>query len=533
MIGKIICVNSVIAALLAAALLVYPSVRAILNIRDAAVKGPGIPKAALRLERSLTPRYAAWARERVALGRAEKLSKENISGTEWPLFGSVFYLWAVENLQSAWEAGDHSTDGEPKVFCKDAIVAASDLVIDPKHAAWVAQHWGANYLHHENVFYRMLVVAALTSRQKLLHDGAHLDMLRDQVETFSRELNDSKSGLLNDYPEQCYPGDVMAAIACIRRADSVLGTDHSKFVARSLRAFIGPRATRHKLPPYSASAQSGAPLTDSRGCGNSYFCLTSPELWPAQAKAWFELYEKFYWQERIGFAGFREFPKDVPKSDWTMDVDAGPVIDGFGVAANAFGVGAARKNGRFDLAYPLSAEMLATVWELPDGTLALPRALSNASDAPMLGEAAILWFLSIQPEKGFPVKTGGSVPPFVYAIIISTLLFGIWRMDAAIDRFRETLRKPEPAASAPKLQALLWAGLMAAALTTACRGYGWLGFALLLTALLLPRVKKTVPDEDSDEDDQKKVIAVPGCEGGDTPSARDLPPGQSGRSPES
>ena len=202
MIGKIICVNSVIATLLAAALLVYPSVRAILNIRDPAIKGPGIPKAAWRLERSLTPRYAAWAQERVSLGRAERLSKEDISGTEWPLFGSVFYLWAVENLQSAWESGDRTMDVEPKVFCKDAIVAASDLVIDPKHATWVAQHWGTNYLHHENVFYRMLVIAALTSRQKLVHDGVHLDLLRDQVETFSRELNDSKSGLLNDYPHE-------------------------------------------------------------------------------------------------------------------------------------------------------------------------------------------------------------------------------------------------------------------------------------------------------------------------------------------
>src|SRR5208283_3286777 len=122
----------------------------------------------------------------------------------------------------------------------------------------------------------------------------------------------------------------------------------------------------------------------------------------------------------------------VPKTDWTIDVDAGPVVDGFGVAANAFGVGAARKNGRFDLAYPLSAEMLATVWELPDGTLAMPHILSDLSDAPMLGEAAILWLLSVQPEKGFPVKTGGGVPPFVYVVLMGALLFGTWRIAAAI-----------------------------------------------------------------------------------------------------
>ena len=33
----------------------------------------------------------------------------------------------------------------------------------------------------------------------------------------------------------------------------------------------------------------------------------------------------------------------------------------------------------------LAAEMLATVGELPNGVLAVPRLLSNLSDAPMLG----------------------------------------------------------------------------------------------------------------------------------------------------
>src|SRR5207244_5695810 len=89
----------------------------------------------------------------------------------------------------------------------------------------------------------------------------------------------------------------------------------------------------------------------------------------AQAKQWYDLYDRFFWQQRITAAGYREYPKGVPHSDWTIDVDAGPVIAGHGVAASAFGVGAARKNGRFDRAYPLAAEMLATVWELPNGVL--------------------------------------------------------------------------------------------------------------------------------------------------------------------
>jgi hypothetical protein len=175
-------------------------------------------------------------------------------------------------------------------------------------------------------------------------------------------------------------------------------------------------------------------------------------------------------------------------------VDAGPVIAGFGVAANAFGGGAARKNGRFDLAYPLSAKMLATVWELPNGTLAMPRILSNLSDAPMLGEASILWLLSVQPEKGFPVRTGGNISAFVQVILAGALLFGIWRMVAAIKAFRAVLRKPEPTVLAPRLQTCLWAGLLAGAIGASCYGRALPGFALLLAALLLPRTKKRVSD---------------------------------------
>ena len=37
---------------------------------------------------------------------------------------------------------------------------------------------------------------------------------------------------------------------------------------------------------------------------------------------------------------------------------------------------------------------------LADGTLALPRLVSHAADAPYLGEAAIAYFLTVQPAPG-------------------------------------------------------------------------------------------------------------------------------------
>ena len=464
---------------------------------------------AWRVYRNLTPRYATWARQRVADGRAATLSTTDISGTEWPLFGSVFYLWAIENLQAGWDEGDHSAGLEPRVFARDAIIAASELVVDPKHAAWVQKHWGQEYLHRENVFYRMLVIAALTAREKLLHDGFRLDLLRDQVETLSAELDSSKSGLLDDYPGECYPGDVMAALMCIKRADAILGTDHSEFIKRALRGFSGNRLTRHQLPPYAANSDTGLPVAGSRGCGNSYMCLTAPELWPAEAQRWFALYDRFFWQERVTAAGFREYPTNLPHSEWTMDVDAGPVIAGHGVAASAFGIGAARKNGRFDRAYPLTAEMLATAVELPNGVMVVPRLLSNLSDAPMLGEAALLFQLTVQPQPGFPVKTGGKVPPYVYIVLITMFLLGIWRILESIWAIK-AIRREERVVPLSGFQIAVWICLLGGGTAGLLMHHQIAGTIVLVFALILPvKRKKKRPKGAEDWPGEKPAVSAP------------------------
>jgi hypothetical protein len=133
------------------------------------------------------------------------LTTENIAGTEWPLFGSVFYLWATEALQEAAEEDSSKCPATPKQYARGAIEAAAALVADPNHAGWVREHWGDAYLDKENLFYRMLLISALTSYQKLLGETRYESLLRGQVESLAKELDDSPYGLLDDYPGQCYP----------------------------------------------------------------------------------------------------------------------------------------------------------------------------------------------------------------------------------------------------------------------------------------------------------------------------------------
>jgi len=136
--------------------------------------------------------------------------------------------------------------------------------------------------------------------------------LRDQVETLSAELDASPYGVLNDYPGECYPLDVLMAVVCIRRADSVLGTDHSAFVRRAVRGFEGDLLDRYGLPPYRAEASCGIAFTTSRGCGNSYGCFSAPLIWPEIGARWYALYEEYFWQERYGLSGFSRVPEGVP-----------------------------------------------------------------------------------------------------------------------------------------------------------------------------------------------------------------------------
>jgi len=492
--GFVVIANAGVRILAGVVLCLLPVVLVLRDLADPNLRLPAIPHSAWRLHRTLTPKFERWAKERLGSGRAAQLSPRDISGTEWPLFGSLFYLWATESLQSAWETNHGLSAVAPREYAKEAVVTAARLVIDPQQASWVKIHWGTNYLKTENVFYRMLVISALTSHARLTEDTQYLPLLKDQVESLSAELDASRHGLLDDYPGECYPGDVVTAIAMLRKADRVLGTDRTDFVRRALRGFQNQALDPHGLVPYAAHAGSGEPLGPSRGCGNSYVSLFSPEIWPEQAREWYDRHTRFFWQEVWTAVGFREFPRDMKGYDWLFDVDAGPVLKGYGFAACAFGVGAARVNGHFEHAFPLTAEMYAVSCPLPGGTLLVPRLLSNATDAPFLGEAAILFNLTRLPAAGFPAQTGGSIPLFTWIVLMLQTIAGLVVAGSGYQTVRRWRRGRQPAiVRSMRLQWVLWVVLTLAGLVLSSTGrWGW-GATALLGAQLLPRFRRERP----------------------------------------
>jgi hypothetical protein len=231
--------------------------------------------------------------------------------------------------------------------------------------------------------------------------------------------------------------------------------------------------------------------------GLSFMLTWAPQLWPKTAQDWYARYTGQFWQEGLFFAGFREFPKDIDVGWLNMsDVDAGPVICGYGVAASAFGAGAARAMGRTDQAYKLAAEALVASWPLPDGTLLVPRVLSKVSDAPYLGEAATLFALTRTPVLQVQGSAKPSLPIIVPLGVFALLVLGAYEVAAAILKLRRWRRNdPRRYVPAPQFQALMWWILLGCAAVVGAAFSRWIALVFLLAALILPSQRKRSADE--------------------------------------
>ena len=141
----------------------------------------------------------------------------------------------------------------------------------------------------------------------------------------------------------------------------------------------------------------------------------------------------------------------------------------------------------FDHAYPLSAESIVGSWPLPDGTLLGPRLLSNLSDAPYLGEAAVIFALTRRSVCTAQVVGRGKLPWSVYAVILLALCLGAAAITGAVRKTRRWHKhKAVLSVPAPAVQFSLWCLLMILALPTWALAGTPIALITLLAAQFIP-----------------------------------------------
>ncbi len=400
---------------LSCAFFLYPAATTVRAVTSSEIRSTAQPPSLASDFEATAARYRTWATEYLESQRAAAVDSEHVPLTEWPMFGSVFFLVAAEELSKERAAPFDGTT-------REAIDLAATVIAHPTTATWVKTKWGSAYLERENVFYRVLLLMGLSSYETLTGDRRYAPVLRAQSAGLTHELLAAPHHLADDYPGECYPNDVLWAVAAVKRA-SALGygsrQDADRLARRLVAVLNGPARAPQGLPAFRVDATTAQPMQPARGSGNSGILSMVGELDTEVATEWFARYVEHYWKDGW-VSGFRETPWGM---DGYEDVDSGPQLFGVGSVATGLGIGAARSVGRYDYAVPLAMETVAGSWPTPFGLL-LPGALGWASaDGWCFGELALHFSMTRPNTAGRVVPYQGGVPAMVWVLVAIWLTF--------------------------------------------------------------------------------------------------------------
>jgi hypothetical protein len=392
--------------------LIYPAATIAIVCTDGQLHRAGESRLVPMWFASAAGRFRSWATNYLETNYAAGLTDNDIAGTEWPMFGAVFFLVTAEDLQAAGKID--ATRGT----VREAVEKAAQIVASPVTATWVRRKWGDAYLEQENVFYRMLLILGLSSYEKITGATLYHPLMSRQRATLAAELAQAKRHLRDDYPDECYPADMLWAVAAIERAGRLDRTRHNALASSLMAAFDGPLLAPEGLPAFQADSKSGELIQGARGCGNSGILLFASELDPVIADRWYAAYDRNFWKDTGWLAGFTELPLESRRQ--LMDVDSGPVLFQIGSVATAFGIGAAKTAGRMDRAVPLTTEVVACSWPTPFGFLVPGLMGREAVGSWSLGEVALLFSMTR------PIRAAETVPFHGHSPWIVWILLGLY-----------------------------------------------------------------------------------------------------------
>jgi hypothetical protein len=409
---------SCVVIILSLMLLIYPAITIGVLVADSQLKTTGESRLVPRWFQSATPRFLSWADTYLDTNYAGSIQHDNIPATEWPMFGAVFYLVTAEDLQGRGEID--ATQGT----IREAVDKAAQIVASPVTATWVKTKWGDEYLERENVFYRMLLILGFSSYERITGDTQYRTLMSQQRTTLAQELAEAETHLRDDYPNECYPADMLWAVAAIQRAARLEHAQHDQLASDLIATFDGRLKAPEGLPAFQADSRSGRILQGARGCGNSGILLFTAELDPVVASRWYEAYAAGFWKDTGWIAGFTEMPRGAGAE--LADVDSGPVLDEVGSVASAFGIGAAKTAGRFDHAAPLTMQVVACSWPTPFGFL-VPGLMGRlAAQSWSLGEVALLFSMTRPTMSAQRTAFDGPVPYLVWVMIVVYASLGLF-----------------------------------------------------------------------------------------------------------
>ena len=164
--------------------------------------------------------------------------------------------------------------------------------------------------------------------------------------TLARRLAAAPHGLIETYPNETYPADVAMVLATLAVHDQIGKPSYRPILAKAIallrQSAVDPETG---LLYQRVDARTGQPLSPPRASGTALAAYALGFVDPALAR---RLTSALRDQSggALGFAALREYPSDPSgRHPGKGDIDSGPLILGYSLAASGFALGPLRQHG--------------------------------------------------------------------------------------------------------------------------------------------------------------------------------------------
>ena len=277
---------------------------------------------------------AVWSDAKLRQAELDKMRQNN---PEWDFMSRTYFVLALANM------GLRDKSRLPEVCVIIDSIIRNTLEIESEKGF---QHFLLSYGHSGgwtvnppgSIFVDGEIALMLAARRLLQEKDSYKPLLTQRVQTMISRMRRSPVLCAESYPDECWLFCNTVALASIRMADVLDGSDHADFlaawVANAKKKLVEPKTGIL----ISAFAVDGTPAPCGFGPEGSTIWMASHMLQLVDKDFANDQYRRARHELGRSFLGFgysREWPAG---SEGSMDVDSGPVIPVFGASLSASGL---------------------------------------------------------------------------------------------------------------------------------------------------------------------------------------------------
>jgi len=290
-------------------------------------------------QKGLSPKAKLLAARHLQLwtepaSREGELRRMRASNAEWDFMGRTFLVWSLANM------------GLREPASKDIYLKTMDQIIDEtlrlekqegmyfflmpyaKFRPYVAQPAHSLFLDGE-------IAMMLASRRLLEERADYKPLLTGRVNAIVERFKQSPHMVLESYPDECWMFDHVVALAAVRMADALDGSDHSALFRDWLEM------AKHKLMHkdtgllITSFTTDPTPLDGPEGSTIWMVAHILQFLDTDLAQDQYQRARKELGETTMGFSYAHEWPKSWKGQ---ADIDSGPIIPVFNISPGSSGM---------------------------------------------------------------------------------------------------------------------------------------------------------------------------------------------------